>query len=94
MQWFTGHFMLEGDDPADPLRSPILSPRLAESAPALIITAGFDPLRDEGEAYAEALRAGGRGRARPPLPRASSTASSTPSAPALLLTLRSSKPQE
>jgi acetyl esterase len=56
MQWFTGHFMLEGDDPADPLRSPILSPRLHRSSPALIITAGFDPLRDEGEAYGEALQ--------------------------------------
>ena len=59
MQWYTGHFIAEGEDPADPLRSPLLSPRLAESAPALVITAGFDPLRDEGEAYAEALRAAG-----------------------------------
>lgn len=59
MRWYTGHFMPEGADPADPLRSPILSPRLGESAPALVITAGFDPLRDEGEAYAEALREAG-----------------------------------
>ena len=59
MTWYTGHFLPEGADPTDPLRSPILSPRLAESAPCLVITAGFDPLRDEGEAYAEALRAAG-----------------------------------
>jgi acetyl esterase/lipase len=57
MTWYTGHFMPEGADPADPLRSPILNPRLKDSAPCLIVTAGFDPLRDEGEAYAEALRA-------------------------------------
>jgi acetyl esterase len=59
MQWYTGHFMPRDADPADPLISPLLSPRLKESAPALVITAGFDPLRDEGEAYAEALREAG-----------------------------------
>jgi acetyl esterase len=59
MEWYTGHFMPEGSDPADPLISPLLSPRLSESAPALVVTAGFDPLRDEGEAYAEALREAG-----------------------------------
>jgi acetyl esterase len=55
MTWYTGHFMPEGSDPADPLRSPILHPRLRDSAPALLVTAGFDPLRDEGEAYAAKL---------------------------------------
>ncbi|HEX6022824.1 MAG TPA: alpha/beta hydrolase [Solirubrobacter sp.] len=59
MEYYTGHFLPEGADPADPLRSPLLSPRLGESAPALVVTAGFDPLRDEGEAYAQALRAAG-----------------------------------
>jgi acetyl esterase len=59
MSWYAGHFLPEGADAADPLRSPILSPRLGESSPALVVTAGFDPLRDEGEAYAEALRAAG-----------------------------------
>jgi acetyl esterase len=59
MQWYTGHFLPEGSNPADPLISPILSSRLSESAPALVVTAGFDPLRDEGEAYAEALAAAG-----------------------------------
>ena len=55
MTWFTGHFMPEGADPTDPLRSPILHPHLEDSAPALVVTAGFDPLRDEGEAYAAKL---------------------------------------
>ena len=56
MTWYTGHFMPEGSDPTDPRSSPILHPDLKDSAPALIVTAGFDPLRDEGEAYAAKLR--------------------------------------
>jgi acetyl esterase len=59
MEWYTGHFMPPGSDTSDPLRSPLLSPRLGESTPALIVTAGFDPLRDEGEAYARALQEAG-----------------------------------
>ena len=59
MQWYTGHFLSADMDPADPLVSPLLSPNLKDSAPALVVTAGFDPLRDEGEAYAEALEAAG-----------------------------------
>jgi acetyl esterase len=59
MQWYTGHFMPQDSDPADPLISPLLSPDLKHSAQALVVTAGFDPLRDEGEAYAEALRNAG-----------------------------------
>ena len=71
MKWYTGHFMPEGADPADPLRSPILSPASSsDSAPALVVTAGFDPLRDEGEAYARGAARAGRAGARAPLPRA------------------------
>ena len=48
-----------GADPADPRLSPGLAASLAGLAPALVLTAGFDVLRDEGEAYAAGLAAAG-----------------------------------
>ena len=48
-----------GVDPTDPRVSPLLADDLSGLAPTLLITAGFDPLRDEGRQYAEALRAAG-----------------------------------
>jgi acetyl esterase len=59
MEWYTGHFLEPDADPADPRRSPLLAADLSGLAPALVVTAGFDPLRDEGEAYAAALAAAG-----------------------------------
>jgi acetyl esterase len=48
-----------GVDPTDPRVSPLLADNLAGLPPAILVTAGFDPLRDEGRQYADALRAAG-----------------------------------
>ena len=60
MEWFAAQYVGSHEaNPADP-RIPRCGPTTCRgSPPALIVTAGFDPLRDEGEAYAEALRAAG-----------------------------------
>ncbi len=59
MDWFRDHYLAAAADRADPRASPILADDLSGTPPAHIITAGFDPLRDEGEAYAERLREAG-----------------------------------
>ena len=56
MQWFVGHYLRNDADKLDWRASPLMAASLASLPPALIITAGFDPLCNEGEAYAEALR--------------------------------------
>ncbi|MBO21819.1 MAG: lipase [Rhodospirillaceae bacterium] len=57
LQWVIG--MHVGDNRLDPRASPILEPDVSELAPALVIAAQIDPLRDEGKAYASKLRNAG-----------------------------------
>ena len=59
MAWFMGHYLGPGDAPDDPRLSPGRTDDLTGLAPAVIATAGFDPLLDQGEIYARRLRAAG-----------------------------------
>jgi acetyl esterase/lipase len=54
--WYSEQYLRGEPDKADLRASPLRTPKLAGQPPTLIITAGFDPLRDEGHAYAEKLR--------------------------------------
>jgi acetyl esterase len=57
--WFTGHYVPAGIDRTDPRLSPFRVADASGLCPAYVVTAGFDPLRDEGEAYASKLAAAG-----------------------------------
>lgn len=59
VEWYRGHYLPDTDDWDSPLSSPLRQSDLAGTAPAVIVTAGFDPLRDEGMAYADALAQAG-----------------------------------
>ncbi len=59
MEWFRNLYLGDPDEIADPRVSPSRAPDLSGLPPALIFTAGFDPLRDEGQAYAGRLAAAG-----------------------------------
>ena len=54
-----GHYVPSGADRANPDLSPLFAKSFAGVAPAYVITAGFDLLRDEGVEYAETLKAAG-----------------------------------
>jgi len=59
MDYFVGHYIADPAQYKDWRASPLLHPDLSNLPPALVLTAGFDPLRDEGAAYAERLTAAG-----------------------------------
>jgi acetyl esterase len=59
MEYFTGHYIADHAQFDDWRASPLLHDDLSNLPPALVITAGYDPLRDEGAAYAEKLTAAG-----------------------------------
>ncbi len=59
MEWFYGHYVNTPKDGDDARVSPLREAELAGLPPALVLTAEFDPLRDEGEAYARRLKEAG-----------------------------------
>lgn len=59
LRWYARHYLPDPRHAADVRASPLRQRELAGVAPATIITAEFDPLRDQGEAYAAAMQRAG-----------------------------------
>jgi acetyl esterase len=55
LHWFMDNYIPDSEDRKDPRASPMLRPSLKGLPPALVISAEFDPLVDENEAYAKRL---------------------------------------
>jgi acetyl esterase len=56
MYWFREQYLENQNTVKDPLISPLFSEDLSGQPPAVVVTAGFDVLRDEGDAYADLLK--------------------------------------
>ena len=59
LAWRAAQVLGAGADPSDPRVSPLRASRVAGQPPAVVITTGFDPLAEQGEAYARRLREAG-----------------------------------
>ena len=55
IKYFIGHYLRDGKDYTDPRAAPLLAVNFKGLAPAFVLTAGYDPLADEGIAYARKL---------------------------------------
>jgi acetyl esterase len=59
MRWYTANYLSQDQDADDWRASPLMATSHADLPAALVLTAGFDPLRDEGLLYADALSQAG-----------------------------------
>lgn len=59
LEWFERQYVRDDADRLDPRVSPLAAPEVAGLPPAIVVTAGFDPLLDEAVAYADRLEAAG-----------------------------------
>jgi acetyl esterase/lipase len=59
MEWFIANYISAEEEAGDPKASPLLATDFSDLAPAIVVTAGFDPLVDEGAAYATKLKEAG-----------------------------------